>query len=136
MPLFPWSDRYRIGIAIFDAEHMRLVAMANEAYDAALSEAPDLALKEIFLGLIDYTLNHFVHEERFFVEAGYPHDGEHKAHHAELRRQVEDLRALYETVPKQLLAVELAKFLKAWIENHILKEDLKYGLYLNAKGVY
>lgn len=136
MPFLQWSDQYRIGIAVFDAEHMRLIAMANEAYDAVLSDTPDAQLRSVFMGLIDYTYSHFEHEERYFAEINYPYTAEHLERHRLLRQQVTELSRMYDEIPKQLLALEVVKFLKVWITEHILGEDLKYGKHLNAQGIF
>lgn len=136
MPFMHWSDEYSIGIALFDEEHMRLVAMANELYDAVFDGKSDEAVTDVFQKLLDYTGYHFSREEAFFVEAGYPYDAAHKARHHVLKQQVIDFEAQTRDLPKEIQALEMAKFLKRWIEIHILKDDREYGDYLTAKGIH
>ncbi|MGB8600590.1 MAG: bacteriohemerythrin [Rhizomicrobium sp.] len=136
MPFLNWSDQYSVGIALFDAEHQRLVTMANELYDAVLSGTADETLRPIYLGLVAYCYRHFAHEEEFFAVAGYPFSEEHKASHAELRNEVDHFRDHLADTPKNLLAIEMAKFIKQWVTNHIMVHDRKYGAFLQEKGVH
>lgn len=135
MPLLQWSDRYSIGVAIFDAEHMRLFAIANDLYDAILSGTSSDALNSILLGLADYSSRHFSHEEEFFRLSGYPQTQTHLQKHVWMREKIHQFEDHLTDTPQQLLALELARLLRDWIEDHILGDDMEYGRYLVSKGI-
>lgn len=135
MPLLQWSERYSIGIAIFDAEHMRLFAMANELYEAVLNGTSADALNSILLGMADYSNRHFNHEEEYFRLSGYPMAEAHIQQHIWMRERVAEIRHRIGETPHKLLALEVARLLKNWIDNHILTDDMEYGHYLMSKGI-
>lgn len=135
MPFLRWSEEYSVGIALFDGEHRRLFDMANALYDAVLNGSANEDLQSIYHGLVSFTYRHFSHEEDFFSAAGYPGAEEHKAQHDALRTTVQELQERIATTPKDILALEMARLIKDWINNHILVHDLQYGMFLHQKGV-
>lgn len=135
MPFMSWTSTYSIGIALFDAEHMRLIDMANDLHDAVLEGKSASVIQDVFLALVHYTDYHFAREEKFFTDAGYPHDREHHDRHIVLRQMVLDFESETRTLPTEVRALKLAAFLKDWIDIHILKDDMEYGQYLNTKGI-
>lgn len=135
MPFMHWSEKYCNGIALFDAEHERLMDMANDLYDAVLSGSSADVVQQVFHRLMAYTDYHFEHEETFFTESGYPHDAAHIERHSWMRQRVIDFEGENRHLPPELLAIEMAKFLRNWLEIHILKDDREYARYLAAKGV-
>ncbi|MEO5346409.1 MAG: bacteriohemerythrin [Magnetococcus sp. YQC-9] len=134
-PLFVWSNALKINVKTMDDQHQRLVGIVNHVHalvkEGKTREAIDEALPE----LVDYTVEHFGHEERLFTHHGYPESDHHKAKHQKLIRQLGefskrcsggDLAATF----------ELLGFLKQWLTHHILKTDKQYALYLNQRGVH
>lgn len=136
MPFMHWSDEYCNGIALFDAEHKCLIDMANDLYDAVLNGSSADVVMQVFHKLMAYTDYHFEHEEAFFTESGYPHDAAHIERHGWMRQQVVDFAESNKHLPAELQAIEMAKFLKNWLEIHILKDDREYARYLAARGVH
>jgi len=135
MAFMEWTDRYSVGVAVFDDEHKKLIAIVNSLHDSATAGADKLSLQRICDALVDYTLSHFRHEEEYFEEWGYPHAREHLASHDELRRQVFEYRKNILRADSNELAFELLGFLRGWLAHHILTEDSKYGRYLLQKGL-
>ena len=81
MPLMEWNDKLSVGVAQFDNEHKKLVAMVNELFDAVQGGHGKEALGKILDGLIAYTKTHFANEERYFQQHGYADYAQHKAEH-------------------------------------------------------
>jgi hemerythrin len=135
MTFVKWSDTIRIGVAAFDAEHMRLLAMMNDLYEALMSENVGEALGGVLQGLVAYGETHMRHEESVFAETGYPKGREHTAQHDEFRRRVGEMRKTAPTRDGMLAALETMAFLKDWLMRHIMMSDREYGAYLNAKGI-
>lgn len=135
MPFLHWTEEYSIGVALFDSEHRRLFDLANDLYDAVLSGQANEELQSIYLRLVSYTNRHFFHEEDFFAASGYQEAEAHRAEHAAMRARVAAFGERLSLAPKEITALEMAQFLKEWINNHILVRDKNYGLFLGEKGV-
>lgn len=135
MSLVEWDKTYSIGIAIFDDEHKKLIAIINQLEQAIAAGTDSLILQQITDSLVEYTLMHFRHEEMYFDDWAYPDAVEHAAAHAALRQRVFDYRKQIRERDNSTLAVELAVFLKEWLQQHILIDDRKYGAFLFEKGL-
>src|SRR5512133_389950 len=92
MSFMEWNERYSVGVAVFDDEHKKLIAIINELYEAITVGADKLALQRISDKLVEYTLMHFRHEETYFDDWSYPQAAAHTAYHAKLRQQVFEYR--------------------------------------------
>jgi hemerythrin len=135
MTFFRWSDNIRIGIDIFDAEHMQLVAIMNELYESLLSGSAAIILNSVLDGLVNYGERHMRHEEATFADTNYPHARWHTRQHDAFRKRILALRQQTETVSGNAVAIETLTFLKNWLTKHIDKEDRAYAEYLTAKGI-
>jgi hemerythrin len=136
MSFMEWSDRYSVGVAIFDDEHKKLVAIINELYEAVTVAVDKLALQRISDKLVDYTLMHFKHEEMYFDDWAYPGAAAHIASHTKLRQQVFEYRAQILEIDSKELALDMLDFPRDWLNHHIMVEDRKYGLFLSGKGMH
>ena len=72
MPLMEWTDKLSVGVPSIDAQHKKLVSMANTLYDAMKAGHGKEILDETLAGLINYTVTHFKYEEKLFAQTGYP----------------------------------------------------------------
>jgi|WetSurMetagenome_2_1015567.scaffolds.fasta_scaffold1184200_1 hemerythrin len=135
MTFMEWNKGYSVGVAIFDDEHKKLIAIINQLHAAITESVDKLALQRISDSLVEYTLMHFRHEEMYFDDWAYPDAAEHVAIHAKLRRQVFDYRKQIMEKDSAELAEELAVFLRDWLTQHIQVEDRKYGTFLCEKGL-
>lgn len=85
---------------------------------------------------MQYTQTHFAREEQILVQAGCPATMEHMKAHDELARQVIDLRRRYRNGAHATLSLDVLRFLKAWLTEHIQNEDKKYQPCLQARGLH
>jgi hemerythrin len=134
MPFMEWTDQFSVGVAVFDDEHKKLIAIINTLYDSVAAGADKLALQRVCDDLVDYTISHFRHEEEYFEEWGYPDAKDHVASHEALRRQVFEYRNRIRSAESSELASELLRFLREWLARHIMIEDRTYGHFLTQKG--
>jgi len=132
MVLFQWSDDYSVKVPSIDAQHQRLVAMLNELHDGMSRGHGAEHLTPILNGLIDYTAQHFAHEEALFAEHDYPEAAEHTAEHQRLVGQVLAFKSKLEN-KQASINMELMKFLKDWLIKHILGSDMRYSALLVEK---
>ena len=135
MPFMEWKKDYSVGVAIFDDEHKKLIAIINQLHEVFAAGVDKLALQQISDSLVEYTLMHFRHEEMYFDDWAYPAASEHIAVHAELRRQVFAYRKQILEKKSEDLAQEMTLFLRDWLLHHIMVEDRKYGTFLYGKGL-
>lgn len=81
MSLIEWNDEiYSVGINKMDQEHKRLISMIN-ALDKLKEQPNKDYLERVFVTLIEYTRDHFAHEERIMERMQYPRLAEHKKQH-------------------------------------------------------
>jgi hemerythrin-like metal-binding protein len=134
MPLIEWSDEYSVGLEMFDAEHKKLIAIINGLHDS-FEHGVDrsIAIKALD-ELIDYTIEHFAHEDSFFDSWAYPDKAAHRVAHQELRQQVLEYRASMVAKGGIEMALELITFLRYWLLGHIMSEDKRFCAYLSGKG--
>lgn len=130
-----WNDGYSVGVAVFDDEHKKLIAILNDIETALGADIDKLALQRISDKLVDHTLMHLRHEEMYFDDWGYPEAAAHVAGHDKLRQQVFDYRKQIFDKDSRELALEMLNFLCNWLGQHIMIEDRQYGVYLRNKGV-
>ncbi|MCB9655166.1 MAG: bacteriohemerythrin [Deltaproteobacteria bacterium] len=125
MAFFEWTDSLTVGIPIIDSDHRTLIDLINQMHEAI--DAPDDgARRQIFETLFRYAERHFEREERLMVAGRYPslsiHQRSHESFTTELMRRAHsggDTRGLVE-------------FLKDWLSQHILIQDMAYRPYLLA----
>lgn len=127
MAFIDWSPSFSVGSVILDADHKKLLGMLNGIYDAWDGGAGTAELNTLFDQLLDYTEEHFTREERRLMDRGFPGLAAHHAAHENLRELVMAFRSRYLAglAPEQLTE-DVTKFLKSWLLDHILGEDMKY----------
>ncbi len=135
MSLMEWTERMSVGVAQFDDEHKRLVALINDLFDAVQAGRGRQALGSVLDELVDYTKTHFAHEEHQLKKLGYASFEEHKKEHDVLTKQVIDIQRKYHAGATAMLSMEVMSFLKNWLVNHIQGTDSRYTAFLNEKGV-
>jgi len=132
VPLIKWRDSYSVGVEKFDREHMLLVELVNEMFKIVRDKGDVNILSNAVAKLIDYTKVHFTDEEEALTKVNYPLLAEHKEIHADLLVQVLDFQQRLADGDEQL-RTDLYKFLREWLINHILDEDMKYGKYFQEE---
>jgi hemerythrin len=135
MALMMWTEKLSVGVGALDDDHKRLISMLNELYDAMQAGHGKDSLGRILNELVRYTKVHFAREEEFFAKTGYPASAAHKGEHDALTSQVLDVQRQYEGGAAATLSLEVLRFLKTWLTNHIQGSDQKYRAHLNAKGI-
>ena len=130
MPFVEWEERYLLGIEQFDLHHKHLVDLLNDVYDMFLSkEVDDDKLKGILDSLTEYANYHFVLEESWMSQVGYPKQEEHVLEHKRFIYKLFELNKQF-TDDKEYLTLEIVSFLRRWLLDHILNVDAKYGAFI------
>ncbi len=134
MAFIDWTDQLSVHIRRIDDQHKKLISIVNTLFDAMSQGKAKEVMGKVLNELIQYTRTHFQTEERLMQQYGYPDLAAHKKEHDELTRTVLDLQDKYNK-GAIMLSVETSNFLKAWLTQHIMGTDKKYGPFLNEKGV-
>jgi len=127
-----WDEVFSLGIEPIDDQHKILVGIINELFTACkegVMEA-DKAFLETAKETLEYTETHFADEEDYMRGANYPRFAEHKKQHeafiAAIQKSIDDFEA------GNAEPIEMARFLKKWLLNHIAVTDNQYVPYLSA----
>lgn len=134
MAFMEWRADYSVGVAIFDDEHKKLIAIINSLYDALLAGVSDEILDQISGSMVEYTMLHFRHEEMYFDDWAYPDAAAHITAHGQLRQQVFAYRKQIGNADSRDLAEKMLTFLRQWLIDHIIVDDRAYGEFLLDKG--
>ncbi|MFC2602374.1 MAG: bacteriohemerythrin [Treponema sp.] len=119
-----WSDSYALGIPEIDAQHKKLLAIANELYNTATGTEQSfrLDMAKVLRRLTDYTVYHFSAEEAFMRSYGYEESDGHKALHdgfiAEINSQIQKLGT-----GSREDALRFYVYIANWVLSHIAKSD-------------
>lgn len=120
-----WKKSYETGNPIIDQQHKGLVDIINELYDAIKYRGDIDHAYITYNELIKYTKIHFLREESLLINANYKDIKKHQELHKKLTAQVFSLNDKFANNRKDI-CVETILFLKAWLTDHIIAEDLKY----------
>lgn len=118
-----WTPQLELDIPEIDAQHKRIVLLANQMCEAA-QKRDKTAVAAVIEGTVDYTLSHLKYEEELMREAGYGLLQAHAWVHEQFIRKVQGLQERSkagEDVTKELYTV-----LTGWLINHIGREDRGY----------
>jgi len=135
MAFMTWNDEFGVGVGQFDEDHKKLVHMINELYDNISAGSAKETLGRFSDVLIEHTVEHFGHEEKYFDEVNYPRAAQHRAMHEHIKKRVLEFRSEIDGKDSTLLAFEMLRFLRESLGHHINGEDKKYGAFLNTKGI-
>ena len=128
-----WREQYSVGQDKFDDDHKQIFSLVDGFTSTMLSDDAADRLDVIFDELMAYINDHFVREEAFMSETGFPDFVEHRTKH---QKMVEKLRRLYGQHTggdaSSVVAEDMADFLENWWYAHILTEDMRYKEYTAA----
>jgi hemerythrin-like metal-binding protein/PAS domain S-box-containing protein len=129
-----WTPEFATGHAVIDGQHQELVDGFNHLL-ATIQDAEGWkgAPEEALHTFIGATVAHFGVEEGLMTEAGYPNTMDHKAVHAHLTNQIQDL-ALEMHRGQVDLSPPILNVLEGWLMCHIQFEDRHLVEYLMTNG--
>ncbi|MFA6855633.1 MAG: hemerythrin family protein [Treponema sp.] len=136
MQKIEWNDSYLLGIPEIDNQHKKLLAVANDLYDAASGSAGNYMIKmsKVLKALTDYTVYHFGEEEKFMKKYGYDavalHKKEHDGFVVEVNNQIQKLGT-----GSQKDALVFYSFVAGWVLTHIAKKDRVWAAFVKTRLV-
>lgn len=118
---FVWSATYSVGNVQIDAEHQRLIELANDVATFAGSGEKLLRIKGAIVALYDNVKTHFQHEEEYMFQLGYPQYEEHQKFHEGI---IAEMNAIMKHSGNlDTLVYKFKRLMNAWVLEHILTED-------------
>lgn len=134
MALITWSDSMSVGISKIDKEHQKLVELINLLHAEMSAGRSNEVMGKVLEQLIVYTKSHFATEEALFRTYAYAQGAEHKKEHDGLTKKVVDLQAEFKA-GKTFIGAPTLNFLRDWLTQHILKQDMGYRAFFASKGL-
>ncbi len=118
MPMIKWSDLIRNTCFLSPSSTMVFVIVRDKGDMNALNDAINK--------LRSYTKIHFGDEQKALEEINYPLLEEHITIHQKLLQQVAEFQKRIKK-EGEVLRIDLYLFLRGWLVDHILMEDIKYS---------
>ncbi|MDH3972854.1 MAG: bacteriohemerythrin [Deltaproteobacteria bacterium] len=135
MPIsMQWNEAMEVNVGEIDEQHKKLISIIKSLYDTFQSDKAVEEEKEILVELIKYTDYHFSKERELMLKYSYPERDEHLELHKEFTGKLKDFCQKHQ-VEKSAVSRDVLNFLIKWIINHIMNRDMKFGAFLNQRGV-
>ena len=132
--LFPWSDKYHVGIGFADVQHKQLVDIINRLHQSFMEGKGRLVIGKALDDLVRYSQAHFAAEEKVLQSCGYP---DFLAHHSKHECLAYAVLEFYQKLMSNEMGMTAGtvEFLKDWLREEILGTDMKFAPFLKGKGV-
>ncbi len=131
--LFVWDDNYNTHIEEIDRDHMKLVNLINDLYEAMQDGSGGALLLPIFSALKHYTETHFNREERFMVDCDAPDQERHFQEHKQMMAKLADLEDRHRK-GEAAISLQTLTFLRDWLRNHICVVDQAMANHVQEKN--
>jgi hemerythrin len=126
-----WADEFHIGIDFFDEQHEHLVKLLDQLIAASENSSLADVTSALLSEFMDLTFTHFSDEEDFMAKHDFPILPEHKILHQEFVTKAQELHQLSTQLGKPV-PIALVTFLRIWLLDHIVNEDKKYLVCIDA----
>ena len=125
-----WDDAFSVDVPLMDEQHKKLVTMINDLFQRCVSgsTSTNLTFAMAVKDAAEYAKTHFRIEEEYMEKAGYPGLPDQKKEHASFMTEV--LTTCEKYKEGKAAPLDLVRFLKEWLLDHIAVADKKYTLYL------
>jgi hemerythrin-like metal-binding protein len=128
-----WSREFETGHPLIDQQHQTLVKAFNElAALAGKGEGPE-RLNQALAHIIDVATTHFGIEEGLMAGSGYAQIRAHRAVHALLTSQIQDLAWKLRSGGLSMTPL-VVNFLGDWVVCHLTSEDRHLARHLKTGG--
>ena len=132
--LFVWDEKYNTGIEEIDRDHIGLVDLINDLYEAMQDGSGGALLLPVFSALKHYTETHFDREERFMVACDAPDQARHVQEHKQMMARLADLESRHRR-GEAAISMQTLTFLRDWLKNHICVVDRAMAARVQEKDI-
>ena len=133
---FEWNNKYSVDIDSINGQHKKLFEIGNKLSKLVFSKESfdyNKELVSIIQELNDYIELHFKYEEDYMRKHGYIYLESHMIMHNKFIEKVQKAYSIAINNKEQDYFIYLFDMVSAWITNHILTEDMKFGQFLAKK---
>jgi len=125
-----WDDDFSVEIPLMDDQHKKLIIIINDLFQRCVDvcASTNLTFAMAVKDATEYAKMHFRIEEEYLEKAGYPGLPDQKREHGLFLAEV--LAASERYKKGEAMPLDLVRFLKKWLLNHIAVSDKKYTSYL------
>ncbi|MBW8887620.1 MAG: hemerythrin family protein [Fibrobacteres bacterium] len=127
--LINWADVMSVKNTEMDADHMQLVNLINELYEAMWMDQAQGVIQKCLDSLKHYVRYHFQAEEELMAKASFPGLKDHQAVHLEFIANLAEMEKLWQEGDLGVLE-QLMDMLQGWLVDHIMKIDMQYSAFL------
>jgi len=125
-----WSDDYKIGLPVIDAQHKRLFKLIDELNEAIETGLEITDVEELLAGLDQYKTRHFQLEEKYMVESNYAGLEEQQKAHGHFSNKFKEIG---EEIGKEGITPTIVQVIKEelveWLKEHVTGLDVNFGEY-------
>ncbi|NCN10104.1 MAG: hemerythrin family protein [Leptospira sp.] len=136
-----WKDSYKTNIIEVDTQHQRLFTLMEELDSLYHAHKGSLiknlsSIRKAVSELEQYTISHFLIEERIMEENNYPDLENHKLQHDKFTDKILEFKEKINNHTENDEATldenldHILKFLGTWLTNHIMIKDMDYKPYI------
>jgi hemerythrin-like metal-binding protein len=134
MAFITWTSMLEIPHDVINEQHQKLVESINAFHCSVENDWVDENPAEVLTFLADYVAEHFAYEEELMDKHGFANAQAHRAEHIRLRAEVaERAKAVLEN-GEEVDSMELLKFLKRWLVEHIMGWDSELATCVSGKA--
>lgn len=130
MAFLPWKPEYSVKHETMDKQHQVLVEMINQMHDAMKSGKGSKEAATVVSEMIEYSAMHFSAEEELMKKINFVGLADHKKEHQAFMAKANEFQ-LQINSGSFTLSIDIANFLKDWLTNHILVNDMAYSKVVN-----
>lgn len=121
-----WDDTMSVGVPAVDADHRVLIDLINRLDSSVEGGDGRAVIGTVLNSLVDYIAHHFAREEKVMEACGYPHLEDHRKIHSDLAERVVDVQCRFLDNEQEVIGAEVLGFLKDWLRDHILGQDMDF----------
>jgi hemerythrin len=129
-----WNESLSVNVIEIDKQHQHLIGVVNDLHDAMGKRKGKEVLGKTFNSLIRYAEDHFITEEKYFDQFGYPDADRHKNEHTKFVIKLAEFKVRFDG-GEQSLIIDLMSFLVDWLHNHLQIFDMEYRPFFNTHGL-
>ncbi len=121
-----WREQLSVGNDAIDADHKHLIDIVN-LVEESMAGKNRSKLVAALDNLTEYSLIHFDREEKIAEAAGYTQTPHLHESHEGLVKQLEQMKGEVDAMGQEWsdeTARHFTTFLRAWLLDHVIKEDL------------
>jgi hemerythrin len=132
MKAIEWNESLSLGVKEVDDEHKRLIGYYNSFFAACFACQGSEVVAETLNQLLQYTKDHFQHEEALMEREGYPGLGDQKNEHANLLQTVLEFQKKLASEGSDTVRSDTLVFLNQWLTTHLMESDAALARFLRG----